>query len=135
MKKRRYLAVLALSGLALFGCAKTPGQAVVREKSGRGVEGYQEDTQEQGESAKSEEKHTEAGDTDGAPGTESKNEGGDARQAAVGPGAAKSAGTNTLAQKLQVPEVYEASLASEDGTLASEASHWLPATFQRPSAM
>ncbi len=44
MKKKKYWIMLMILGLALSGCAETPEQAVVREKSDRGVEGYQEDT-------------------------------------------------------------------------------------------
>ncbi len=78
MKKRQTVTVLLLSALALAGCAKTPEQAVVREKGDRGVEGYREETE--------------------------------------------SSETNALAQKLQVPDVYEQSLVSDDGKFKLECS-------------
>ncbi len=133
---RKRLAVTLIFVLsALCGCAKTPEQAVVREKGDHGIEGYQEETEVQGEPAG--ETETGGADVDGLNGAEPAGDSGDAdsasgtggedftdgsdgdvQQATGGTDMPASSETNVLAQKLQAPEVYQASVSSEDGAFS-----------------
>ncbi len=156
---------LALLGLAMCGCAKTPEQAVVREKSDRGIEGYQEATGDDTEDVTAAD-HGAAGNGDDAAGnaggvadgtdngsttdkdmtdddsTTDKNAANDSSSitdvdndaqsdadtgapAMVGLGMTEGNGENALAQKLQAPQIYKASVSSEDDAFSLVCDAWI----------
>ena len=122
MKKIRAFAVIACAAAVMTGCAKTPEQAIVREKSGQSLDNYKEAENTEQISIAPSEVNTAAGQEDTAVGQEQEAAGqedtaaGQEQEAAVGLENGKSGQQNALAVRLQAPEVYEADIQSEDGT-------------------
>lgn len=101
MKKIRMFAAIACAAAVMTGCAKTPEQAIVREKSGQSLENYKEAENTEQVSIAPSEVNMPAGQE---------------HAASVGLENSGTGRQNALAARLQAPAVYEADIQSEDGT-------------------
>lgn len=109
MRRTRGFAAILCAAAVMTGCASTPEQAIVREKSGQSADSYKEaGTEEPVTIAPSEVK------PDGAEA--------DTGQESASVGLEKSGASNALAARLQAPEKYEAQVQSEDGAFTLDCS-------------
>lgn len=107
MKKRSIMLTAILCISLAAGCAKTPDEPIVRKKGSQGLENYKEaQIQENSEETETDTRENEDG---AANGTIDETADGTA-DAAAGAG-----NRNALAVRLEVPEIYQSSIQSEDG--------------------
>lgn len=109
MRRTRGFAAILCAAAVMTGCASTPEQAIVREKSGQNADSYKEaGTEEPVAIAPSEVQ------TDGAEA--------DTGQESASVGLERTGASNALAARLQAPEKYEAQVQSEDGAFTLNCS-------------
>lgn len=127
MGKIRIFTVAVCAAAVMTGCAKTPEQAIVREKSGQSMDSYKEvETAGPVSIAPSGPETTEP-DVAGSPEAETAD--GQDQAASVGLEKSRTDSQNALAARLQAPETYQAQVQSEDGmfTLNCNAAVQIPA--------
>ncbi|EET60941.1 hypothetical protein BRYFOR_07007 [Marvinbryantia formatexigens DSM 14469] len=117
MRKIKGFAAVLCAAAVMTGCAGTPEQAIVREKSGQSLDNYKEAESQMSVSPQ------EAGTANAADGQESaadiENAAGGQEDAADKTGASAGGGSGSavsLSARLQAPETYEAQVQTKDGT-------------------